>query len=183
MIVEIGVCDFETQAGMEDGLFIEPVRHYFDKLPDCRKEQAAVSNYTGFIDIFYVDPVEIVARRLPDWMKGCNSVGRPHIQHAALPPEIVRVDRVPVFPLKTLLQKHGITQIDTLKIDTEGHDAIILHDFLDTCLIRPTTILFENNGLVPAADVDLISRRLRAVGYQVADAGEMRMATRGKTEN
>ena len=123
MIVEIGTCDFETQAGRADGLFIEPIKYYFDRLPPCRKENVAVSNYTGEIDIYHVAPEDIAAHGLSDWLRGCNSVGRPHAQHAALPPAIVRVSRVPVVRIKSLLDKHAITEIDRLKMDTEGHDA------------------------------------------------------------
>jgi FkbM family methyltransferase len=167
MIVEIGTCDFETQAGVADGLFIEPVKYYFDRLPPCRKENVAVSNYTGEIDIYYVDPDEIAARGLDTWLRGCNSVVRPHMQHARLPPEIVRKDTVPVVRIKSLLDKYEITEIDTLKIDTEGHDAIILNDFLSTTSIRPREIMFENNGLVPRADIKLLATRLQTLGYAV----------------
>jgi FkbM family methyltransferase len=167
MIVEIGTCDFETQAGRADGLFIEPVKYYFDRLPACRKENVAVSNYTGEIDIYYVDPAEIAARGLATWLRGCNSVVRPHFQHAQLPSEIVRKDTVPVVRIKSLLDKHQITKIDALKIDPEGHDAVILNDFLDTCSIRPTDIMFENNGLVPRDDIARLAVRLQTLGYAV----------------
>ena len=43
MIVEIGTSDFRTKAGEVDGLFIEPVKSYFDRLPDCNKENIAIS--------------------------------------------------------------------------------------------------------------------------------------------
>lgn len=167
MIVEIGTCDFETQAGRADGLFIEPVKYYFDRLPACRKENVAVSNYTGEIDIYYVDPDEIVARGLDTWLRGCNSVGKPHLQHGHLPPEIVRKDTVPVVRIKSLLDKHQITEIDLLKIDTEGHDAVILNDFLDTCTILPKDIMFENNGLVPAPEIQALALRLQTLRYVV----------------
>lgn len=167
MIVEIGTCDFETEAGRVDGLFIEPVKYYFDRLPPCRKENVAVSNYTGEIDIYYVDPEEIPARNLDTWLRGCNSVGQPHLQHASLPAEIVRKDTVPVVRIKSLLDKHQITEIDFLKVDTEGHDVVILNDFFDTCACYPREIMFENNGLVPRDDVNRLAVRLQILGYAV----------------
>ena len=54
MIIEIGTSDFRTQAGKVDGIFIEPVKYYFDRLPECRKENIAISNYEGEIDIYYL---------------------------------------------------------------------------------------------------------------------------------
>lgn len=167
MIVEIGTCDFETSAGLADGLFIEPMKYYFDRLPPCRKENVAVSNYTGTVDIYYVDPDEIAPRKLNTWLRGCNSVGKPHKHHTGLPPEILRVDTVPVVRIKSLLDKHGIGEIDYLKIDTEGHDAIILNDFLDTCEQRPREIFFENNGLVPLPDAQALMQRLQHCGYSI----------------
>jgi FkbM family methyltransferase len=172
VIVEIGTCDFETQAGQVDGLFIEPVKYYFDRLPECRKENVAISNYAGTVDIYYVDPAEIAARNMPAWLYGCNSVEKPHTQHANLPPDILRVATVPVVRIKTLLDKYSITDIDYLKIDTEGHDAIILNDFLDTCAILPRDIVFENNGLVPLAAVVQLASRLANLGYVVTAQGE-----------
>ena len=37
-IVEIGTSDFRTEAGKTNGLFIEPIKEYFDRLPKCLKE-------------------------------------------------------------------------------------------------------------------------------------------------
>lgn len=173
-IVEIGTCDFETQAGVVAGLFIEPVKEYFDRLPaTCCKENVAVSNYTGVIDIYSIPSQIIQQRGLADWLRGCNSVGQPHatvsklVAEGGLPAEYVCKYSVPVVRIKDLLDKHGVTHIDYLKIDTEGHDAVILNDFLDTVAIRPPQIFFENNGLVPPADVTALVARLTQIGYDV----------------
>jgi FkbM family methyltransferase len=166
-IVEIGTSDFRTDAGKVDGLFIEPVKEYFDRLPECRKENVAISNKEGFIDLFYIPSAVIAAEGLPNWVRGCNSVGKPHdtvvnqgwgkyLKH-----ESVRVERI-----KTLIDKYGITKIEHLKIDTEGHDCIILNDFLDTCDIKPKKITFEANVLSSVHDVKQLVRRLSAIGYK-----------------
>lgn len=172
MLVEIGTCDFDTQAGHRAGLFVEPLKYYFDRLPaTCVKENVAVSNYTGTTPMFYIPPEQIAAHGLPDWLRGCNSLGRMHptVQHmldgGGLPADIICQQEVPVVRLADLLAKHQITEITELKIDTEGHDAIIVHDLLDTSPLRPRQICFENNGLVPAQDVLTLVRRLQQVGY------------------
>jgi FkbM family methyltransferase len=173
-IVEIGTCDFETQAGLVDGLFVEPVKEYFDKLPTtCLKENVAVSNYTGQIDLYSV-PAEIIQRHnLAGWLRGCNSVGRPHptveagVREGGIQASWVVKTTVPVVRIKDLIAKYNITHVDFLKIDTEGHDAIILNDFFDTLELRPREIFFENNGLVPAADVHALTARLTQLGYSV----------------
>lgn len=173
MIVEIGVCDFETLAGQKPGIFVEPIKTYFDRLPEnCVKENVAVSNYTGLIDIYYVPEHVISQHGLPDWLRGCNSVNTLHPQHRNLPIEFIRCETVPVVRIKSLLEKHAVAHIDLLKIDTEGHDTVILHDFLDTCTIRPKEIVFESNSLTPRHLVaDLLERLLR-LNYVVKDMGD-----------
>jgi FkbM family methyltransferase len=173
-IIEIGTCDFDTQAGVVDGLFIEPVKEYFDRLPaTCRKENVAVSNYTGQIDLYRVPSDVIEQRGLNNWLRGCNSVGKPHptveagVRQGVIPPECVVKTTVPVVRIKDLVAKYNITHIDFLKIDTEGHDAIILNDFFDTLSLRPVSIFFEHNGLVPAQESQALIARLTGLGYLV----------------
>lgn len=166
-IVEIGTSDFRTEAGKKSGLFVEPVKEHFNRLPKCLKENVAVSNKEGFIDLYYIPSVVIQSEGLPNWVRGCNSVGAPHPTIVSngwekfLSYEVVEVVRI-----KTLLDKHGITEIDTLKIDTEGHDCVILNDFLDTCTIKPKTIQFESNVLSNQDQVKAVVKRLEKLGYK-----------------
>lgn len=166
-IVEIGTSDFRTEAGKKSGLFVEPVKEHFNRLPKCLKENLAVSNKEGFIDLYYIPSEVIQSEGLPNWVRGCNSVGAPHPTIVSngwekfLSYEVVEVVRI-----KTLLEKHGITEIDTLKIDTEGHDTIILNDFLDTCTIKPKTIQFESNVLSDENAVLDLVKRLTRMGYK-----------------
>ena len=68
MIIEIGTSDFRTSAGIRDGLFIEPVKYYFDRLPRCRKENVAISNQEGEIDVYYMTEEDIKENNLPYWI-------------------------------------------------------------------------------------------------------------------
>jgi len=166
MIVEIGTSDFRTQAGKEKGLFIEPVKFYFDRLPNCLKENVAISNYEGEIDIYYIPAQAIQEHKLPNWLRGCNSVGVPHdtIVKNGWTSYMVR-DTVPVVRIKSLLEKHNITSIDVLKIDTEGHDCVILNDYIDTVDFLPTKIIFESNVLSDKKDIEAVVLRLMQNGY------------------
>jgi len=74
--------------------------------------------------------------------------------------EVVKVVRI-----KSILDKYNVTKIDLLKIDTEGHDCIILNDFLDTVEILPLKIQFENNVLSNAEEVNKVIVRLCRLGY------------------
>lgn len=175
MTIEIGTSDFRTQAGKVEGIFIEPVKYYFDRLPDCNKINCAISNYEGEIDIYYVTDDEISRYNLPNWVRGCNSVGKPHPSVFNLLTSnaginalgIIRKDTVPVRRIKSIIQEHNVTVIDFLKIDTEGHDCIILQDFLDTVNILPAKIQFEANVLSIWDDVSALVKRLKSMGYQI----------------
>lgn len=166
MTVEIGTSDFRTLAGQVEGLFVEPVKEHFNRLPNCLKENVAVSNYEGEIDLYYIPTELIKLNNLPNWVRGCNSVGKPHdtIVKNGWDKHAVK-ETVQVVRIKTLLDKHGITKIDFLKIDTEGHDTIILNDFLDTCDIIPNKIQFECNVLSEKKEVTKLIDRLKKIGY------------------
>lgn len=172
-IVEIGTSDFWTEAGNKNGLFVEPIKEYFDNLGDCLKENVAVSDYEGDIDIYYIPSHVIQSKGLPKGLRGCNSVNEPH-------PTVVKMgyenylilQEVKVVRIKTLLDKHGITSIDFLKIDTEGHDTIILNDFLDTCNIIPEKIQFEYNVLSDKVEAEKLIDRLKKIGYNCSRVNE-----------
>jgi len=166
MIIEIGTSDFRTQAGKRDGLFIEPVKAYFDRLPICRKENVAISNKEGNILIYYISPEKIEKYNLPNWVRGCNSIESVHpsildygFEH------YVSAELVKVVRIKDLIKKYDIHRIEHLKIDTEGHDCVILNDFLDTVDITPPIIQFESNSLSDVEEVTKVVHRLQKIGY------------------
>ena len=173
MIIEIGTSNFRTMAGKKDGLFIEPVKSYFDSLPDCRKENVAISDFEGEVLMFYMNPEDIDKHKLPQWLKGCNMIGEPHPSMLKVLKEekkglsIIKCDKVKVVRIKSLIDKHNIKKIQMLKIDTEGHDCIILNDFLDTVNILPRIIQFENNELSDQKEIKAVTKRLKERGYRM----------------
>ena len=166
-IIEVGTSDFRTLAGQVSGIFIEPVKEYFDRLPEyCNRVNCAISNYSGDMLMYYI-PSEIIEREnLPNWLRGCNSIDKVH-------PTILKMDLlrfvkkelVLVRTIKSIIEEFGVTAIDHLKIDTEGHDLIILNDFLDTCEIKPLIIQFEANELSDQSEQLKTVGRLKALGY------------------
>lgn len=188
MTIEIGTSDFRTQAGQVPGIFIEPVKYYFDRLPDCNKINCAISNYEGEIYIYYLTDDEITKYNLPQWVRGCNSVNTIHpsveklIRDKGISLDIICSHSVPVRRIKSIIDKHNVTSIDILKIDTEGHDCIILNDFLDTVDILPNKIQFEANVLSDSSEVDALIERLESFGYKTDRTETDVMASR-KFEN
>ena len=65
MIIEIGTSDFRTQAGQVDGVFIEPVKYYFDRMVDM-----AIERFEGG-NVLNLEPgVVVPAKRRKDFFRG-----------------------------------------------------------------------------------------------------------------
>lgn len=182
--IEIGTSDFETEiesCGDESiGLSIEPISRYLNRLPDKKnviKVNCAVSNYDGFADIYYVSEENIVNNNLPDFVRGCNSINKPHPVYKGfvfglnIPDELITIDKIPVKRFESLVNEYDIESINFLKIDTEGHDCVILNDYLDICDKKPELlskkILFESNELTNKVEVEQLINRLVNFGYKI----------------
>lgn len=168
--IEIGTSDFRTliESAKGNGMSIEPVPVYFNNLPD-RKEwiklNVAVSDYNGYIDMWYVDPTKINDE--PDWVRGCNSVNVPHPTINKEYPHLLTKTQIECVNLVSLYDEHNITSVDYLKIDTEGHDTVILNHLIDSKLPLPKKIQFESNVLVSESDYTTIVRKLKQCGYKI----------------
>jgi FkbM family methyltransferase len=180
--VEIGTSDFDTllQSAYpgEIGLSIDPLQYYLDRLPskpDVEKITAAISSVDGTIKVYYVPLEHIQEHDLPDWVRGCNSVGDFHptvskvLQDRGLSTQLIQHIHVPTLSVKSLYEQKQIEGIKYLKIDTEGHDIIILRGFFEHCKLHPDLfplkIRFESNILIPSKDVDEILALYFSVGY------------------
>ena len=180
--VEIGTSDFNTliQTATDDavGITIEPVRYYLDRLPNpagVRKLWCAVSadNLKSMLPVYYVPDVVIAEHGLPDWLRGCNSVGDYHLQHRKLGIEhLVETRHVPCYPIGEIFEREQVTELDLLKLDTEGQDSrILLH--LAAWLKdrdpsnRPHRIEFESNELSHPTQVAHVIETYRRLGYTV----------------
>jgi FkbM family methyltransferase len=179
--IEIGTSDFETliDTATDDmyGLSIEPIQYYLDRLPvkqNVKKINCAVSNNNGWIDINYIHPDTLQQYNLPDYLRGCNSIGKVHptaqmiVRNNNLDESaIFRKDRIRVIDFETLCKEHDVEGIRYLKVDTEGHDCVILQNMFSYAQsnpdIMPQKILFESNIL--SNDRDIIDVILEASKY------------------
>jgi hypothetical protein len=143
--VDIGTCDFDiadnTLCSTKKYLLVEPLSFYLDKTPtgpNIEKLNAAVSNVAGEFDCYYVDPQIIARYNLDNWVKGCSSINKKHPTITLLEEQhgvnLTSVQRVPVVTFYDILVKYKINFIENLKIDTEGHDHIILTDVASAIL-------------------------------------------------
>lgn len=180
--VEIGTSDFntliETATDVTVGLSIEPVRYYLDRLPDrpgVRKIWSAVSadNVKSMLEVYYVPETVIREKGLPDWLRGCNSVGNYHFQHRKLGIEhLVERNHVPCWPIGDLFEREQVTELDVLKLDTEGQDCAILFHLAGWLKQQPTTtrprkIIFESNELSDPAQVTAVINQYILLGYSL----------------
>jgi FkbM family methyltransferase len=106
----------------------------------------AISDKDGYIDIFA--PSESCKYdNLPFWISQLGSTTVEHFQNHNIFKRFpdFKVDKIKVVckSLNTLIKEKNITSIDTLLIDTEGHDYTILRA-LDLSIIKPKNIVFEN---------------------------------------
>ena len=192
--IEIGTSDFDTEIQNCDddkiGLSIEPLIHYLDNLPNKKnvtKVNAAVSNYNGFVDIYYLNEEIIKKFDLPDYVKGQNSIGNPHpeILHwfvRGLTNEDISKKNVPVINFETIIKKYNVESLELLKVDTEGHDCIIMEDYLGYVFnnhnLLAKKIIFESNILSNQASVNSIINKCVSLGYTIVKTGENTILTK-----
>ena len=174
--IEIGTSDFDTEiqkANGRRGLSIEPIKRYLDALPDCpgvQKVHAAISNYDGHINIYSVENPEQYG--MPRWIRGCNSVNTYHpttlrmVHEKRLDErEVFTVERVRVMSFSTLVKEYNVCACRYLKIDTEGHDIVILESYLESGFPLIPVVRFEANCLTDPQKVQDIQTKLQNVGY------------------
>jgi len=182
--IEIGTCDFGVQSSLNKtrtGLCVEPLKYYLDRVPNKEgiiKVNCAISNVNGKCSIYYVDPDIISKMGFPDWFRGCNSINKYH-------PTVVRVIEerklkahqyissyiVEKKTLYKLLEEQNVEQAFLLKLDTEGHDCVILSKYLDDICGNnnrlPYQIFFECNILTAETVVTSMIERLKDLGYEL----------------
>jgi FkbM family methyltransferase len=161
-VVQIGANDGSAGDPLVDafsrtrwsGLLVEPVPHLYETLatryrdrPGVRVERAAVSTRDGEALLYRL---RSVPGRTPEWFSQLATLHREVLlkHHSSIPEmeSLLIEERVPTLRLDTLLAKHGVSRIDLLLIDTEGHDYEILRA-LDFTRFPPVLLMFEHQHL------------------------------------
>jgi len=179
--IEIGTSDFDTLLEKADpqvtGISVEPIAYYLDRLPNNHivKANSAISDCDGDLLIYWVRPNLITENGLPDWVRGCNSINEPHptvvsLLEAKGLPDLMESLTCKVLSWDSFVELYEISSIGHLKIDTEGHDPVILNALLQSKYsIRPVTITFESNELSLQHEPLEILHKLTSLGYEIAD--------------
>ncbi len=176
--IEIGTSNFDTllqTAGERTkGISVDAVKYYIDSLPDkpnVKKIHVGVSDTRGEMDLYYIPEHIIREHHLPEWFRGCNCIRQYHplhikhnVQHLCV------VEKVRVIPAEELFYEHRVRKVGFLKIDTEGHDCVILRRLFKyfQCIPRsfhPSKIMFESNENAIKEEVDHIVELYTSIGY------------------
>ena len=202
--LEVGTSDFDTliQTVPDDisGISMEPLKFYLDNLPNrslVKKISAAlVAEPTSNVDVYYIDPsiIDDPKNDLEDYMKGCNSVGKPHDFHThynkystgykdentiirnLVEEGLVTIKKTLALTFSQLMGIYDLDYINTIKLDTEGQDAPLLQSILDyyqsSEKTLPKTIEFETNNHNKQEELIKVAKRLISLNYilQVGDS-------------
>lgn len=156
----IEVITFEQNALLSDndngsGITILPLKNYLDLLPNKEsniKIQKAIDIKKGISKVYYVDESDIQKYNLYSWVRGCNSVGYKHptvvklLKDRSLDLDIIRSVEVETTTIEDIIKDYNVESFNTLKLEMEGYDLIILEDFYKLG-VYPPNIIFKNNAL------------------------------------
>jgi hypothetical protein len=182
--IEIGTSNFDTLIENADdsvkGISVDAVKYYIDKLPNranVKKINVGISNKKSLLNVYYIPEDIIISSKLPDWFKGCNCINNFHPLHISHNVKhLCKIEPVQVIPSYELFYKNKVGSLKYLKIDTEGHDCIILNNLYTYLQYLPTTflpkkILFESNEHTNINDVNHTIILYKSIGYKVASRG------------
>jgi len=184
--IEIGTSNFDTLLENCDdnayGISIEPIAHYLDQLPNKKnvtKLNVAIEslndrskNSKKEIEIYHIPEQVITDNKLPDWLKGCNSIINMHplhVEHNLT--HLVQKDMIKTMTILEIYNIYNIRNVKILKIDIEGYDLKIMKDLFDLIdskiIIKPNTIIFESNKLTDADELQQILKRSTDNNYAI----------------
>lgn len=183
--LEIGTSNFDTliqKCTNEVGFSVKPLNFYLDELPNkpnvIKVNCAITANKTSNnVDIYYIPENIIKQNNLADWFIGCNSINSYHplhIKHNLT--NFVEVEKVKLLNIDEFLIQHKIRKIKFLKIDTEGHDVIILNGLFMWIKYLPKSfypdkIQFESNENTPKTYVNELLKTATDIGYNIISRG------------
>ena len=187
--IEIGSSNYDTclehATPDETGLTVEPMIEHLNALPNknnVTKVNVGIGDAEGELDIYYFSDENIKKYNLGHWFYGCNMIGKPHplhfleIQMKGLPLSIIECRKVPIITLEMLFQSYNVTELDYLKIDTEGYDTKIMNMYINYIKLNPITkakkIQFESGRWCDQIEVQRIIEECKNLGYTCTQTGE-----------
>lgn len=132
-------------------IFVEPIEEYYNSLVENYKSKYPNNNFV-FLNKACSDASKqitlykpIVKNGLPTWTNQLTSILPNHVKNHNIQTEVEEIV-VDAISLTDLINEYGITSIDLLSIDTEGHDYEILKG-MDFDKIKPKNLIFEHKHM------------------------------------
>lgn len=140
---DIGTSDFDIGRGGyspdKKYLLVEPIKYYLLKLyeygvkePTATLVNAAISDFNGHVNIFHIPDNLQILYGLPYWVRGCNRINDKHptvvklLQDKKITDDIWSKSKVRCMTFDVLCSEYEVEEVGSLKIDTEGHDHVVL---------------------------------------------------------
>lgn len=159
--LEIGTSDFEIGEEIIIGgdclyggvsferdkryLLVDPVDYYLQRLAAVGYKNdnilhcnAAITSYDGELTVWYVSDEKQKQYNLPYWVRGCNKINEKHptvvslLAQMNIHEDVWSYETIPCMTFSSLCSRYSISHIKNLKIDTEGHDHVILEGVIDS---------------------------------------------------
>jgi hypothetical protein len=184
--LEIGTSNFDTLIqtcdDSETGISVDAIKYYLDCLPNkpnIKKIHTAITSdrTSDSIDIYYIPEDIIISNNLYDWFKGCNTIGDFHPLHKSHNiTHLVKIEKAPLVNIDEFLTDNNIRKIKYLKIDTEGHDCVILNGLFNYLQTKskeyyPDNILFESNTNISDQEITNTIYHGIDIGYTLISRG------------
>lgn len=140
------------------GIMVEPVPYVFKRLqerygdhPRVQLEMSAIAEQSGVLPFYHLREAR-EGEEVWQWYHALGSFKREVVlSHEGLIPDIedrLTETAVPCTSFSSLCERHGLTHIDLLQMDTEGYDYQILRS-IDLSIWRPRLIIYEHHHLAP----------------------------------
>jgi FkbM family methyltransferase len=174
--VDIGTSNFDTSLDVatdtDNIILVEPIKRFLDDLPsgdNIIKVNCAIGSKPSTDVIYSVRPGI-------GWegLYGCNQIGKIHplikyeIGRQTIQASDVISESIEIITFQQLCEQYDITWISQLKIDTEGHEAIILKQVLQKIKKRELVvdeIKFEYNYLSDKQVLDHLILAFKEIRY------------------
>lgn len=202
--VDIGTCFYATsidEFGLNvNGLLVEPITKFLNTIPSSPtiyKENSAISNFDGVTDIniyFTKEDLENAnleyfsatkreelrrKKKFADFIKNmlpaaAISAIKARDNWITTKPPTATPYQINCITFDTLIKKYDIEYIEFLRIDTEGHEPIVLEQIYNS--ISSNKIVIDNiqyerdrhNLFGVNEELDIISKQFVELGYSVS---------------
>ena len=160
-IIQIGANDGKSDDFLRSSinidtnlLLVEPIKHAFDQLQknyssykNVKFINKAIDVKTGKKNIFSVKPkhYDFYEKKYKSkdvsWLTVLASFHKEHLEYHGIKSNHIQSTEIDCINFKELIKQYDFQKLDLLVVDTEGHDDVLITNFIQNNDIRPIIIL------------------------------------------